>query len=98
MRAYNAANSTRSAFDIIVRDLVNGVHTTFGNVSAYAWREHGAALAMIIDAANRAGNGVRVYDAASGVTRTLDADTAMYTGLQWRDDADDLAVLRIVNN
>ena len=98
MRAYNAPNSTRSAYDIIVRDLASGVHTTFGNVSSFAWRGHGAVLAMINDAANRAGNGVRVYDAASGVTRTLDADTAMYTGLQWRKDADDLAVLRIVNN
>jgi dipeptidyl aminopeptidase/acylaminoacyl peptidase len=98
MRAYNPPNSTRSAFDIIVRDLASGVHTTFANVSAYAWREHGAALAIINDVTNRAGNGVRVYDAASGVTRTLDADTATYTGLQWRADADDLAVLRIVNN
>jgi dipeptidyl aminopeptidase/acylaminoacyl peptidase len=81
--------------DIMVRDLSTGTMTNFGNVAVHQWQDGGALLAMIIDAENRAGNGVRLFDAGTGVLRTLDSDTATYTGLAWRKDADDLAVLRV---
>jgi dipeptidyl aminopeptidase/acylaminoacyl peptidase len=81
--------------DIVIRELATGVAVNFGNVAASRWQDDSALLAMVIDAENRAGNGVRVYDARTGVIRTLESDTAEYTGLVWRKDADDLAVLRV---
>jgi dipeptidyl aminopeptidase/acylaminoacyl peptidase len=82
--------------DLVVRDLETGVDVNFGNVAAHRWQDAGALLAMVIDAENRAGNGIRLYDARTGVVRTLESDTAEYTGLAWRQDAADLAVLRVV--
>jgi dipeptidyl aminopeptidase/acylaminoacyl peptidase len=81
--------------DIIVRTLADGTDVNFGNVASYAWRDEGALLAMVIAAGNRVGNGVRLFDPATGVVRTLVSDTAEFTGLVWRSDADDLAVFRV---
>ena len=98
MRAFPPQNATTAGADVIIRDLASGMHTTLGNVAEFAWRDHGAVLATVIDAANRAGNGVRIYDARSGITRTLASDTSRYVGLQWRDSADDVAVLREIQD
>lgn len=94
MRGYPLKGKESKGVDLVVRDLASGLDTNFGNVSGFAWQETGTLLAMTIDAENNAGNGVRIFDPASGLLRTLDSDTATYTGLAWRDDADDLAVLR----
>lgn len=98
MRGYAPAgrgDNAGSGIDLIVRDLATGVHTSFGNVGEWAWQDERALLAMTVDAANRAGNGVRLYDARGGVIRTLESDTAEYKGLVWRDDSADLAVLKV---
>lgn len=96
LRPYSSASGrSHKGADLLVRDLATGADVNFGNVAAHAWREGSAQLAMIIDAENRAGNGVRLYDARTGAIRTLDSDTAEYTGLAWRKDADDLAVFRV---
>jgi dipeptidyl aminopeptidase/acylaminoacyl peptidase len=80
----------------IVRDLTTGRDTTFGNVSDAAWQSKGRLLAITIGAEDRTGNGVQVFDPASGTLRALDSGSARYSGLAWRKDADDLAVLRSV--
>src|SRR5688572_21591608 len=95
LRGYTAPGRTSSGVDVVVRDLERGVDTNFGNVGSFVWQDNGSLLALIIDADNRDANGVRLYDAASGTIRTLASDTAGYTGLVWRKDADDLAVLRV---
>ena len=81
--------------DLIVRDLDRSISTSFGNVADAKWQPAGALLAMTVHGQNRSGNGVRTFDPATGVIRTLESDTAEYTGLTWREDDDDLAVLRI---
>ena len=48
----------------------------------------------MIDAEGKAGNGIQVYDTATGLLRTLESASAKYTALTWRKDAADLAVLR----
>ena len=83
--------------DVIVRELATASQTTFGNVSDVAWRDAGALLAFVIDAEGMAGNGVAIYDAASGVLTTLDSKATRYSGLQWREQSFDLAVLRRVD-
>ncbi len=80
--------------DLVVRDLSSGVETAFGNVSEYAWADQGTLLAMTVDAQEMAGNGVQLFDAGSGRLTTLDSHDTRYSGLRWRDDANDLAVMR----
>jgi dipeptidyl aminopeptidase/acylaminoacyl peptidase len=41
---------------------------------------------------------VYLYDSATGTHRALDSASAIYTGLVWRRDADDLVVLRAETN
>lgn len=82
----------------IVRDLTTGRDTTFGNVSDAAWQTKGRLLALTIGVEDRTGNGIQVFDPASGTLRVLDSSNARYTGLAWRKDADDLAVLRSIAN
>jgi dipeptidyl aminopeptidase/acylaminoacyl peptidase len=95
LRPYTAGDDGTA--DIIVRDLATGTHTSFGNIAAWAWQDGGALLAMTVHTHNRAGNGVRTYDPRTGTVRTLLADTARFTGLAWRAQSDDLAVLAIRN-
>ena len=80
--------------DLVLHDLHSGVDVHFGAVGSFAWSEAAPLLAMTVDAPEQAGNGVRVYDAASGLLRTLDSAAADYVGLNWREDAADLAVMR----
>ncbi|HEY0875098.1 MAG TPA: prolyl oligopeptidase family serine peptidase [Vicinamibacterales bacterium] len=86
---------------ILVRELETGRDTTFGNVAEYAWQNvsgpeklKGRLLAFTISTADKTGNGIQLYDAASGVHRVLDSSASIYTGPSWREDADDLVVLR----
>ena len=79
---------------VTVRNLSTGGDLTFGNVGEPAWQDSGATLAMTISAAEHAGNGVQVYDAAAGTVRVLESGTAQFLGLAWRRDSADLLVMR----
>jgi dienelactone hydrolase len=79
---------------VVVRDLMSGRDTTFGNVGEFAWQTKGRLLALAMAAEDRTGNGVQLFDPASGTLRVLDSASARYLGLTWRKDADDLVVLR----
>ena len=79
---------------LIVRQLDTGRDTTFGNVTEFAWQEKGGLLAFTIGAEDKTGNGVQLFDPQAGTLRVLDSASAIYTGLTWRKDADDLTVLR----
>jgi dipeptidyl aminopeptidase/acylaminoacyl peptidase len=79
---------------IVVRTLSDGHDTTFGNVGESTWQTKGGLLAFTIAAEDRTGNGVQVFDPASGSLRVLDSAPARYLGLTWRKDASDLAVLK----
>ena len=94
MRGYPPEGRTTDAVDLLVRDLAAATTTPFGNVTAYAWSEASPLLAMSVATEGGAGNGVQLYDAASGVVRVLDSSTSRYRGLAWRRAANDLAALR----
>ena len=79
---------------LIVRELATGRDTTFGNVTEFTWQEKGGMLALAIGADDKTGNGVQLYDPETGSLRVLDSASAIYSGLTWRKDANDLAVLR----
>ena len=86
--------SESEGVDVIVRDLSSGSQLSFGNVSELAWQDEGQLLAMVIDTDDRVGNGVKLYDPASGRFRSLDAEAARYRGLSWREESADLAALK----
>ena len=92
MRGYPAEGEDGA--DLFVRDLAAGTMVNFGNVSELAWQDDDARLAMIVAPASGVGNGVQLYDADSGELRVLDSGDATFSRLAWREDADDLAVLR----
>jgi hypothetical protein len=83
-----------SGISVAIRNLATGAEMTFGNVGETAWRDSGSLLAMTISAADRAGNGIHLYDAGTGALRVLDSSNAQYIGLAWRRDAPDLLVMR----
>ena len=94
LRRYEPEEQESAGADAIVRDLASGASISFGNVAVLAWQDEGHLLAMTVDAEDRVGNGVRLYDPVSGRIRSLDADDAEYRRLSWREDAADLAVLK----
>jgi dipeptidyl aminopeptidase/acylaminoacyl peptidase len=82
---------------LIVRHLASGRDTTFGNVAEYAWQDlprRGRLLALAISAEDKTGNGVQLYDPETGALRALDSSSSVYSGLTWRKESADLAVLR----
>ncbi|MDP9323359.1 MAG: prolyl oligopeptidase family serine peptidase, partial [Acidobacteriota bacterium] len=79
---------------LIVRELATGRDTTFGNVAEFAWQDQGPLLAFTINADEKIGNGVHLFNPSTSALRVLDSAAAGYVGLSWRKDADDLVVLR----
>ncbi len=81
MRRYPIKGRESAGTDLVVRDLATGVDTSFGNVASYAFNDRGTLLALLIDAEGKVGNGIQVYDTATGLLRTLDSAAARYTAL-----------------
>ncbi len=82
---------------LIVRQLVSGRDTTFGNVAEYVWQDlpqRGRLLAMTISAEDKTGNSVQLFDPETNVLRVLDSASTSYSGLTWRKESADLAALR----
>ncbi len=80
--------------DLLLRDLQAGTVLSFGNVSEFAFDEAGTHLAYVVDAAELAGNGLYVVDAAEGRIRPLSTGAARFEDLTWSEAASDVAVLR----
>ncbi len=97
MRRYPIKDSKAQGTGLVLRDLAGDLYhqidTHFGNVQSFAFNRPRVLLAMTIDAEDKSGNGVQVYDCQSGILRTLDSSERSYSNLTWRKDADDLAVL-----
>jgi hypothetical protein len=86
---------------LIVRQLASGRDTSFGNVAEYVWQDlprRGRLLALTISAEDKTGNGVQLFDPDTSVLRVLDSAATAYSGLTWRKESGDLAVLRAKMN
>lgn len=79
---------------MVVENLATGSRVSFGSVAELAWQDDGPLLAFTVQGEGDVGTGVQLYDASTGVVRTLDAEPARYARLSWRDRSADLAVLR----
>ncbi len=80
--------------DLLLYDLASGAEINFGNVSEFAFDKPGAWLAWLVDAQDKAGNGLELRNMASGAVQSLDHAAAVYKGLAWTEKGDGLAVLR----
>jgi dipeptidyl aminopeptidase/acylaminoacyl peptidase len=98
LQRYKPDDKESEGVDVVVHDLETGTDMAFGNVAEMAWQDGGTLLAMTVDADDRVGNGVTVYDPVSGRIRALDSGQATYRELRWREDAPDLAVYRTVED
>jgi dienelactone hydrolase len=93
----NAESDDSPGATLILRQLSSGHDTSFGNISEFAWQDlpnRGTLLAMTINSEDKTGNGVQLFNAENASLRVLDSSTAVYSGLAWRKDSSDLAVLR----
>jgi dienelactone hydrolase len=82
---------------LLLRQLSSGHDTSFGSVSEYAWQDlpkHGVLLAMAVNAEDKTGNGVQIFNSETAAVRVLDSSASIYSGLAWRKKSADLAVLR----
>jgi len=80
--------------DLILRELATGLDLNVGNVSEFSFDKSGRFLAFVIDAPEKAGNGVQLRNMESGVALVLDSDKASYERLVWTDKGDGLSVVR----
>ena len=94
LRGYPPSEPRGKGADLRIVDLVTEEVTNLGNVGELAWSPSGSLLALAIATGSDVGNGVQLYDAATGTLRSADASGSRYESLRWRDDSADLAVLR----
>jgi dipeptidyl aminopeptidase/acylaminoacyl peptidase len=88
------ADAKHTGSDLLLRDLTQGTVLSFGNVAEYAFNEEGTLLAYLVDAAEKAGNGLYVVSAAEGRIRALDTGAHRFEDLAWSEAGDDVAALR----
>ena len=69
-----------------------------GNVSEFAFDKKGDWLACLIDAQDKAGNGVVLRNMTTGAVQPSTAPRRSYKGLNWTEKGDGLAALRGVDD
>ncbi|HSP89389.1 MAG TPA: hypothetical protein VLN08_00695, partial [Vicinamibacterales bacterium] len=89
-----AASDRPKGADLILRDLATGRDLNIGNVAEFAFDKSGRFLALVIDAPDKAGNGVQLRNMESGVVSVLDSDKASYERLAWTEKGDGLSVVK----
>ena len=80
--------------DLLLRDLKTGSELLIGNVSEFNFNKTGRYLALVIDAADQAGNGIQIRDMQSGVITPLETSQSFYERMAWATEGDALALLK----
>ncbi len=84
--------------DLIVYQLGTDGELNLGNVSDFAFDKKGNWLAWLVDAQDKAGNGIQAMNMESGAIVPLDSAKAVYKGLTWTEKGDALATVRGVDD
>jgi dipeptidyl aminopeptidase/acylaminoacyl peptidase len=84
--------------DLILRELATGNELNVGNVGEFSFRKDGRLLALAIDAADKAGNGLQLRNMTTGVVTPLDNGNASYERISWSEKGDAIAVLKGADN
>jgi len=89
-----AASDRPKGSDLILHELATGRDLNIGNVSEFAFDKSGKFLALVIDAPEKAGNGIQLRNMESSVLTVLDSDKASYERLAWTEKGDAFAVIK----
>jgi dipeptidyl aminopeptidase/acylaminoacyl peptidase len=84
--------------DLLLYDLATGAEMNLGNVSEFAFDKKGDWMALLIDARDKAGNGIQLRNMSTGAVFPLDSAAAVYKGLTWTEKGDGLAAMRGVED
>jgi dienelactone hydrolase len=87
-----------SGSDLLLYELATGNELNFGNVSEFAFDKQGDWLAWLVDAQDKAGNGISLRNMNTGAVQSLDHAQAVYKSLTWTEKGNGLAVLRGVDD
>lgn len=98
MKRFATKGKESKGSDLVIRSLTTAQEYNFGNVAEYSWKDDSSLIAMVIDADGKAGNGLQLFNPETGLLKVLDGKEAIYSGLRWREDSDDLAVFRSFEN
>lgn len=93
-----AAADRPTGADLLLYELASGTEMNMGNVADFSFNKQGDWFAYLIDATDKAGNGIEVRNMTTGVTRPLDSAQASYRGLNWTEKGDALAAVRGVDD
>ncbi len=78
-------DSKHKGSDLIVRNLKTGSVTSIGNVSEFGANQKSTKMAYLVDASEKSGNGVYLFDLKTASIQPLHTDTLLYSGLSWDD-------------
>lgn len=80
--------------DLILRNLNSSQDIALGNVSEFAFNCSGQSLAFLVDARDRAGNGLMLKNLKTGQLDILDSGSFFYQNLRWDEKGQALSVLK----
>ena len=93
--AADAPRDTRPrGTDMILRELKTGTELNVGNVFEFGFNKSGKYLALNIDAADQAGNGLQIRDMSAGTITSLETDKAFYERMSWTTEGDAISMLK----
>jgi dipeptidyl aminopeptidase/acylaminoacyl peptidase len=87
-----------SGADLLLYELASGNELNIGNVSDFSFDKRGDWLAWIVDAQDKAGNGISLRNMTTGAVQNLDHAQAVYKGLTWNEKGSALAAVRGVDD
>lgn len=91
-------NGDAKGSDLLIYNLNTEKALTLGNVLEFSFNKPGTYLAYTVDAANKSGNGIYLFNLASNSTQVLDNDKASYKSLNWTEKGDAFAALKMVED
>jgi acetyl esterase/lipase len=80
--------------DLILRNLNSGQDIALGNISEFAFNRSGQNLAFLVDARDKAGNGLMLKNLKTGQLNILDSGSFFYQNLRWDEKGQALSVLK----
>lgn len=83
-----------SGSDLLLYEFSTGNELNLGNVSEFAFDKPGDWLAWLVDAQDKAGNGIELRNMATGAVQALDHAQAVYKSLTWNEKGTGLAAVR----
>lgn len=98
MNKYKADEVKTPGTDVIMRNLGAGTNQLIGNAAQTSFNDSGTHLAVLIDAHEKLGNGIHLYNLANNSVQVLESDVAEYKSLTWNDDGNHLAFMKVHEN